>query len=117
EVSQILAWLPRRRPGLRAFELFADCMHALDNQFIDGLDMAAPQFFLHQPFRLRFELDRHAFNLAVSRVTRKSRFSRPHIWPIAPPPRCNSNLSGGLHRAPLSGASTVAALSFPAELA
>lgn len=35
----------------------------MDDEFINRLNMAAPQFFLHEPFGFRFEFDGYTFNL------------------------------------------------------
>ncbi len=43
----------------------------MDDDLIHGLNMAAPQFFLHHLFGFWFDLNCHTSNLASSGVRRK----------------------------------------------
>ena len=51
--------------------LFAPSTEALHNQIVDGTELAAPYFFLDQPFGIGFQLHRHTFNLASLEPLRK----------------------------------------------
>jgi hypothetical protein len=50
--------------------LLAPRIDAFHVQFVHGMEMAAPYFFLDQPFGIGFKLHHHTFNLTSSEAQR-----------------------------------------------
>ena len=69
---------PRRQyPGQPGTVAAGD---TLDDRFIEGLEMAAPQFFLHQLFCFGFELDRYILSLQAQCRAREGMRASEDSW-------------------------------------